>query len=86
MTWKIFESSICIVMHQGATQNFENLFIKSAKMFKILKILLLISFVLGVEKLGEKIGECKIQECEFILLNFQKKDFLNTRFHLVIRN
>ena len=68
MTWKIFESSIWIVMHQGATLNFENLFIKSAKMFKILKILLAIPLVLGIEKLREKIGECKIQECEFLVL------------------
>ena len=72
MTWKIFESSIWIVMHQGATLNFENLFIKSAKMFKILKILLFSSFVLGVEKLVEKIGECQIQECEFIFWNIKK--------------
>ena len=70
MNWKIFESSICIVMHQRANQKFENLFIKSAKMFKILKILLLTSLVLGKEKLVEKIGDCKIQECEFILLKF----------------
>ena len=58
-------------MHQRVTQNFENLFIKSAKMLKILKILLVTSFVLCEEKLVEKIGECKIQECEFVLLKFQ---------------
>ena len=75
MTSKIFESSICIVMHQGASRNFENLFIKSAKMFKILKILLVTSFVLGEEKLVEKIGECKIQECEFLLLKVKKNGF-----------